>query len=209
MSRNRPVFARIYERLSHKIEAAGGAELRDRALAGLHGRVIEVGCGNGLNFSHYPSTVAEVVAIEPEQRLRGIAAAAAADAPIPIRVVDGVAEQLPAPDASFDAGVVSLVLCSVNDPAAALAELRRVIRPGGELRFYEHVRARHPRMAGVQRNFDRVWPYISGGCHTDRDTLSAITAAGFVVEDLDRFRFPQTRVPLPVSPHILGRATTG
>lgn len=206
MSRSRPVFARIYERLSQKLEAAGGAELRDRALVGLEGRVIEVGCGNGLNFPHYPSTVTEVVAIEPEQRLRAIATAATADAAIPIRVFDGLAEQLPAPDASFDAGVVSLVLCSVDDPAAALAELRRVLRPGGELRFYEHVRARHPRMARVQRNFDRVWTHISGGCHTYRDTLAAISAAGFIVEDLDRFRFPKTRVPLPPSPHILGRA---
>ena len=206
MSRSKPVFARVYERLSQKMDANGGAELRERTLAGLQGRVIEVGCGNGLNFSHYPSTVTEVVALEPEQRLRGIATAAAADAVVPIRVIDGLAEQLPAPDASFDAGVVSLVLCSVDDPAAALAELRRVIRPGGELRFYEHVRARHPRMARVQRNFDRVWTRISGGCHTHRDTLASIASAGFIVEELDRFRFPKTRVPLPPSPHILGRA---
>lgn len=206
MSRSNPVFARVYERLSQMMEANGGAQLRHRALADLHGTVVEVGCGNGLNFSHYPSTVTEVTAIEPEQRLRGLATAAAADAEIPIRVMDGVAEYLPAPDSSFDAGVVSLVMCSVDDPGAALAELRRVIRPGGELRFYEHVRARNPRLARVQRTFDRVWPHISGGCHTYRDTLASIADAGFVVEEVDRFRFPETRVPLPPSPHILGRA---
>src|SRR6184192_3710117 len=108
-------------------------------LEGLAGRVLEVGAGNGLNFVHYPDTVTEVVAIEPEPFLRARAEEAANLTTVPIRVVDGVAGRLPVDDQSMDAAVASLVLCSVPDQAAALAELRRVIRPGGQLRFYEHV----------------------------------------------------------------------
>ena len=134
-----PLFARLFDRMAAKTEEQGAAEHRERLLAGLGGRVIEVGAGNGLNFSHYPGTVAEVVAVEPEDYLRAKAERVAEDAPVAIRVVDGLADDLPAEDASFDAAVASLVLCSVPDQAAALAELRRVLRPGAELRFYELV----------------------------------------------------------------------
>lgn len=126
-------------RIGKAAEAKGAAEHRDELLAGLTGRVIEVGAGNGLNFRHYPTSVTEVVAIEPEPYLRERAQASAKASPVTVTVVDGTADQLPADDASFDAGVASLVLCSVDDQATALGELRRVIRPGGELRFYEHV----------------------------------------------------------------------
>lgn len=202
-----PVFARVYERLSRVMEERGGAEHREHLLAGLSGRVIEVGAGNGLNFSHYPAAVTEVVAIEPEPRLRASAQRAVRSAPVPVEVVEGIAEELPADDASFDAAVVSLVLCSVGDPAAALAEVRRVLRPGGELRFYEHVRSRHRRLGRVQDAVDRVWPHLAGGCHTGRDTVAAIGSAGFAVERVERFRFPESRLFLPTSPHVLGSAT--
>ncbi len=138
-----PLFARMWTLLlSPGAEHAGMAEHRDELLAGLDGRVIEVGAGNGLNFRHYPAAVTEVVALEPEPYLRRRAERAAAAAPVSVTVVAGVADALPAEDGGFDAGVASLVLCSVPDQAAALRELRRVIRPGGELRFYEHVLAR-------------------------------------------------------------------
>ena len=107
--------------------------------------MIEVGAGNGLNFPHYPADVEELVAVEPEEYLRERAVAAVRTAPVPIRVLDGVAGRLPAGDGSFDAAVVSGVLCSVPDQGSALADLRRVLRPGGELRFYEHVRGGIPR----------------------------------------------------------------
>jgi ubiquinone/menaquinone biosynthesis C-methylase UbiE len=106
----------------------------------------------------------------------------------------------------MDAAVASLVLCSVPDQARALAELHRVLRPGGELRFFEHVRADTVGLARVQRLADLIWPTLLGGCHTSRDTLAAITTAGFEVTSLQRFRFPESRLPQPAAPHVLGVA---
>jgi ubiquinone/menaquinone biosynthesis C-methylase UbiE len=201
-----PLFARMYARLADQFEAKGAAELRDEALAGLAGRVVEVGAGTGINFAHYPETVAEVVAVEPEPYLRELATRAAGAARVPVTVVDGVADRLPLDEASCDAGVASLVLCSVPDQAAALGELRRVIRPGGELRFFEHVLADTPRLARAQRASDVVWPRVSGGCHADRRTLEAIGGAGFVVDNVREFRFRPSLLTTLTSPHIVGVA---
>ena len=201
-----PLFARLFERLVPVLEAKGGAEHRDELLAGLTGRVVEVGAGTGANFSHYPSTVIEVVAAEPESYLRVRAGEAARTAPIPVTVRDATAERLPFEAGSFDAGVVSLVLCSVADPAAALGELFRVIRPGGELRYYEHVRSERPRLARVQQAVDVVWPRLAGGCHTSRQSEPAIEAAGFVVERSRTFDFRPCVMSAPVAPHVIGMA---
>jgi SAM-dependent methyltransferase len=200
-----PRFARVYARLSQTMEP-GVAEHRTALLAGLSGRVVEVGAGNGLNFAYYPAGVTEVVAVEPEPYLRQLALAAARQVAVPVQVIDGVAERLPDADGSFDAGVASLVLCSVHDQAPALAELHRVIRPGGELRFFEHVRAEGPAHARVQRLADLLWPLLAGGCHTSRDTLGAITAAGFRLGGYRRLRIPDSRLPWPSSPHVVGVA---
>lgn len=201
-----PIFARVYERLGSKLEQEGAAEHRDELLAGLEGRAIEVGAGTGLNFRHYPSSVTEVIAVEPEGYVCARAEDAAAGASVPVSVVDGVADRLPVEDGSFDAGVASLVLCSVPDLASALAELHRVIRPGGELRFYEHVLAREPGMARLQRMAGRVWPWFAGGCHPDRDTPAAIDAAGFDTEQCRRFSFRPSIIQVPVAPHVIGVA---
>jgi ubiquinone/menaquinone biosynthesis C-methylase UbiE len=201
-----PVFARMYARMAKDFEAKGAAEHRDEALAGLAGRVVEVGAGTGANFVHYPSTVTEVIALEPEPYLRDIATTAATAAPVPVTVLDGVADRLPLDDASCDAGVASLVLCTVPDQAAALAELRRVIRPGGELRFFEHVRADTPGFARFQRVVNVAWPRLGGGCHASRATLAAIEAAGFEVERVRRFTFRPSLIVAPTSPHIVGLA---
>ena len=142
-----PLFARFYTHVLARNEPAELRAFRDELLAGVSGRVVEVGAGAGANFPHYPSTVTEVVAVEPEAYLREQAQAAAAEAPIRVTVLDGVADALPLEDASCDAAVACLVLCSVPDQATALAELRRVLKPGGELRFLEHVRGSSPRMA--------------------------------------------------------------
>ncbi|MGH7722133.1 MAG: class I SAM-dependent methyltransferase [Candidatus Dormibacteria bacterium] len=202
-----PVFARFYARVSPSMDRGGIADRRRQLLAGLSGRVIEVGAGNGLNFGHYPPEVARVLAVEPEPHLRAIARRAARQASTPVDVVDGVAAQLPADDASFDAAVASLVLCSVGDQPGALGEIFRVLRPGGQLRFLEHVRARTWGLYRVQRLLDvTVWPAFGGGCHPSRDTAAAIVGAGFTIQQLEHFCFPESRFALPTSPHILGNA---
>jgi ubiquinone/menaquinone biosynthesis C-methylase UbiE len=201
-----PLFARVYDRLSAKTEEAGQTEHRRELLDGLAGRVLEVGAGNGLNFPHYPESVTEVVAVEPEPFLRMRAEAAAKAAAVSIRVVDGVADGLPVEDEAMDAAVACLVLCSVPDQAVALAELRRVIRPGGELRFYEHVLADRPGFARFQQGANAVWPLFAGGCHPNRRTGDAIERAGFKVESCRRFDFRPALIEAPVTPRILGVA---
>lgn len=201
------VFARIQARASAIEERRGGAERRRQLLDGLSGRVVEVGAGSGVSFAHYPGAVAELVAIEPEPALRELAIAATSAASVPVRVLDGVAERLPLADASVDAAVFAGVLCSVGDPRRVLAEVRRVLRPGGELRFYEHVIARNSRLRGLQRVLDATfWPRLFGGCHTTCDTERTIAACGFTVEERERFSFRPTLLATPVAPRILGRA---
>jgi ubiquinone/menaquinone biosynthesis C-methylase UbiE len=193
-------FSRMWVRLQDNDEQV---EHRRQNLAGLSGRVIELGAGDGRNFALYPPDVTEVLAVEPEPYLRERAEATAREAPVPVTVVAGVADRLPAEDASFDAGVASLVLCSVPDQARALAELRRVIKPGGELHFLEHVVSHNPRQARVENLLDHVWPRICGGCHPNRDTGAAIEAAGFELEQCHRFGF-SPGFPMPKIAHILG-----
>jgi len=201
-----PIFARVYERVAEMSERRGGAEHRQKLLEGLSGRVIEVGAGSGANFAHYPSTVSEVVAVEPERYLRERAQRGAAKAPVSVTVADGGAGQLPGEPGSFDAGVAALVLCTVPDQQQALAELFRVIRPGGELRFYEHVVGHSKWEARYQRFADATfWPHVAGGCHLARDTKTGIEQAGFQIETCERFPFSPTPF-LPPDPHILGTA---
>jgi ubiquinone/menaquinone biosynthesis C-methylase UbiE len=188
------------------MEDGGMAARREPLLAGLTGQVIDIGAGTGASFGHYPPAVDRVTAIEPEPRLRQIAAAAARAAPVPITVTDGLANTLPAPDASFDAAVVTFVLCTVPDQDAALAEIRRVLKPGGLLCFLEHVRADTAGLAHIQRALDAtIWPHLIPACHLSRDTAMAIERAGFTIRRLDHFLFPETRTP--VSFHITGQAT--
>ena len=201
-----PIFARMYPAMSRAMDRGGMRERRIEVLSGLTGTVLEVGAGNGDNFTHYPAGVGRVVAVEPESRLRMLARQAADRASVPIDVVDGLAEELPAEDQSIDAVVATLVLCTVPRPEAALREIYRVLKPGGQLRFLEHVRADTPGPIRVQKLMDTtVWPHIAGGCHTGRDTLTSIVDTGFHVDTLDRFRFPEQRIP--TSFHIHGVAT--
>jgi ubiquinone/menaquinone biosynthesis C-methylase UbiE len=203
-----PVFARFYARISVTADLKGGvAAHREELLSGLSGRVIEIGAGNGLNFAHYPGSVSEVVAIEPERNLRQLAVRAGLRAEVPVDVVPGTAEALPVKSEAFDAAVASLVLCTVRDLPRALQEIRRVLRPGGELRFFEHVVAPGRALAKTQQAVDRtVWPYLFGGCHTARDALAAIEAAGFELGTYRRLRIPEKGVQLPTSPCVLGVA---
>jgi ubiquinone/menaquinone biosynthesis C-methylase UbiE len=200
-----PRFARSYARLAAVMDRRGAARHRADLVSGLSGRVLEVGAGHGGNFAHYPPAVTEVLAVEPDHYLRDLAAAAARTAPVPVRTVAGHADALPAADGSVDAVVTSLVLCSVPDQATALAEIHRVLVPGGQLRFYEHVRSRHRFLAAVEDAVAPVWSRVAGGCRPNRDTAAAIGAAGFTIERLDRFGF-RAVAGAPALDHILGAA---
>jgi SAM-dependent methyltransferase len=180
---------------------------RGRVLAGLSGRVLELGCGDGVNFEHYPPTVTRVVAIEPQAAARAHAETRAADAPVTVEVVAAHGESLPLEDGSVDAVVCFAALCSVSDQARVLAELRRVLRAGGELRFYEHVRSRSPLLAALQDAVDAAgWPRLLWGCHTSRDTEGALRAAGFEIVWLRRFLRCSSLLTIPASPQIVGIA---
>jgi ubiquinone/menaquinone biosynthesis C-methylase UbiE len=200
------VFARVFHRFFGRDRGRGEEGLRRELLAGLVGRVAEVGAGNGINFEHYPAAVSELVAVEPEPYLRAAARRRSAEVAVAVRVIDGVAAELPLESGSVDAVVVAGVLCSVPDQGVALAEFARVLRGGGELRFYEHVRSRRADFARYQRAVDRVWPRLMGGCHPDRDTLAAIEAAGLRIERCRGFGFPANARAYPVVPRVLGSA---
>ena len=177
---------------------------RTRLLEDLTGRVLELGCGAGFNFARYPQTVTEVIGIEPEPYMRERAERAAAGAPVPVKVIAGEADHLPLDAESVDGAVCSLVLCSVPDQDSALAELHRVLRPGGRLHFYEHVAAHNRVGRTLQRAADATfWPRSFGNCHTARDTEAAIERAGFRIEHREGLMFPDVEFP---HPHVLGRA---
>ncbi|MFN2589903.1 MAG: class I SAM-dependent methyltransferase [Actinomycetota bacterium] len=203
--RAHPWFARFYERIAVKAEDAWEASIRDELCADLTGAVLEVGAGNGLNFAHY-RRAGVVVACEPEPNMLRLAQPRADAAPVPVRLVRGSAEEVPFPDETFDAVVCSLMLCSVRDPAAAVAEIRRVLRPGGVIRLYEHVRSPNRRLARIQDLIERPWGWFGGGCHPNRDTVGELERGGFVVD------VRPVRVPIPgsaVLPHVLGEGRIG
>jgi ubiquinone/menaquinone biosynthesis C-methylase UbiE len=201
-----PFFARVYTRMVRR-EPPDQVAYRRELLEGLSGRVVEICPGAGANFAHYPATVTEVVAAEPEPYLREQARSTAATAPVRVQVIDAVADELPLEDGALDAAVASLVLCTVPDPARTLRELHRVLRPGGELRFYEHVHAHRQPTRAFLEIADRttLWPRMLGGCHPTRETGQAIEAAGFEMERCRRFGFSPSAIT-PSIPHILGVA---
>jgi SAM-dependent methyltransferase len=196
-------FARLLERRPD----AAARELRRRLLSGLRGRVVEIGCGEGRAFEFYPAEVEHVLAVEPNATARAAASERGAAAPVPVEVVEGYAERLPAEAGAFDAAVCVWVLCSVPHPAAAFAEIRRVLSPGGELRAYEHVRSPHLAFRAVQHALDALfWTRALGGCRTTRDTESAIRAAGFEFDWIERGFQPSSLLTITAAPYILGVA---
>ena len=199
-------FGASYARVGPRMDARGATEHRRRLVAAAHGAVIEIGAGYGATFPFYPAAVSGVLALEPDPTLRGLALAAASTAPVPVSVKDGMAESLPAADASVDVVVSSLVLCSVADQSVALAEVVRVLRPGGLLLFYEHVRSAHRVLAAAEDLVTPLWSRVAGGCHPNRDTAAMIAAAGLTMQRLERFGFSV----LPGNPrlaHVLGAAS--
>lgn len=197
-------MACCYERVIGGAERRCLGAWRAELLADLDGEVLEIGAGTGINLGHYPSTVRRLHLCEPEPAMRGqLDRRLRAHAGVPVSVIAAPAERLPLADASIDHAVSTLVLCSVTDLAASLAELHRVLRPGGSLRFMEHVHAEHePRVARWQRRLEPVWRWLSGNCHLTRDTARAIRTAGFELTRLEQTRM--IGAPAIVRPMIVG-----
>lgn len=195
----------IYDKLTEPFERRHFAAKRRCVLEPARGRVLEVGAGTGWSFRHYPDAVSEIVALEPDEGMLARAKTrSAAESGPRVSFVRASAEELPFEDASFDTAVAMVVLCTVPNPARALEELRRVLKPGGQLLFVEHVRSDDPRRARWQQRLDRPWGIVAKGCHPNRDTLATIEAAGFEVEVTERGDLPMA--PPIVKPFVLGRA---
>lgn len=196
----------MYDRSLAATEEGGLGEMRAELLAGTAGRVLELGAGTGRNLEHYPDAVSELVLVEPDphmaKRLRERLAGSSREA----TVLEAQAERLPLPDDSFETAVATLVLCTVPDPVAALAELRRVLVPGGRLLLIEHVRAGEPDLARWQDRLEKPWRFLADGCHCNRDTAATLAASGFGAAELEPDVMP--KAPGIVRPLIRGVATS-
>lgn len=199
-----PFFAAVYDRLMASTERAGLADRRAALIADARGATLEVGAGTGLNLRHYPDAVTELVLTEPDSHMARRLRARVADAGRPVEVVEAPAERLPLEDARFDTAVVTLVLCTVNEPAQALAEIARVLKPGGRLLFIEHVRADASGLVRWQDRLERPWGWIAGGCHPNRDTVGSLDASALRVESVERGEMP--KAPPLVKPLVAGVA---
>jgi ubiquinone/menaquinone biosynthesis C-methylase UbiE len=183
------MIGRLYDFLSERGERAGTAQRRRELLASLEGDVIEIGAGTGRSLPHY-ERAARVVAIEPDASMAKRIETRLSAVRVPVEVVSASAEALPFPDESFDAAVAAFVLCTIADPARALTEIRRVLRPDGRLALLEHVRG-SDRLASWQDRLTPVHTRIAGGCHLNRDTLATVARAGFDVAGVERVRLPE------------------
>jgi ubiquinone/menaquinone biosynthesis C-methylase UbiE len=207
-------FAALYDRFLEGTEEAGLRDIRRDVLAAASGRTIDLGAGTGANLVLYPAAVTELVLAEPDphmaKRLRkrlgesGQGDGAGESAPT-ARLVEAPAEDLPFEDASFDTAVFTLVLCTVPDQRAALAEAARVLKPGGKLLFVEHVRAEDPGLARWQDRLEKPWRFFGDGCHCNRDTVASIEASPLELQSVERAELPKS--PPIVRPLVCGTAT--
>ena len=203
----RPLFARLYAAMAPRMDDDGLGALRSELLADLHGSVVEVGCGNGMNFAHYPSSVTRVHAAEPEPHLRALARQAAATAPVEVTVTGGTGSAVPLETDSVDAAVLCMVLCSVPSLDATVAELMRVLRPGATVAVLEHRASDRPGFRLVQRWADAtLWPLLMGGCHLSRDPMASLRQGGFIVEKERAPHYPGGWSG-KFEPHVLARAS--
>lgn len=176
---------------------------RRAAIAHATGRLLMVGLGPGSDLKFVPAAVTSVAAVEPVATFRRMAARLAGRHGIAVDIVDGTGESIPFPDNSFDSVHIGLVLCSVDDVAATLSEIRRVLVPGGRLVVLEHVRGEGA-MGRFQDLIAKPWSWLSSGCNPNRRTVDAIAAAGFDISQLRSV--PRTLVPPPCTPHLQGFA---
>lgn len=201
-------FSAAYDRGFKGAEEAGLKEMRRELLAQAQGRVLELGAGTGLNLEHYPAGIESLTLVEPDphmtKQLRQKLDRSGRTAEV--SVVEAPGEQLPFEDDSFDCAVVTLVLCTVPDPETTLAEIKRVLAPGGRLLFLEHVRAEEAGLAKWQDRLESPWRFLADGCHCNRDTVATISAAGFSIGEVENGELP--KLPALVRPLVQGSATT-
>ena len=201
------LFSAAYDRGMKASEDAGVRQMRHELLTRARGRVLELGAGTGLNLEHYSQGIESLTLVEPDPHMIKQLRPKVARLGRKAEVVEVPAEQLPLPDDSFDTAVVTLVLCTVPDPGAALAQIKRVLKPGGQLLFLEHVRSRHPDLAKWQDRFETPWRFLADGCHCNRDTVSTIGAAGLELGEVERGALP--KAPPIVRPLATGSARKG
>lgn len=197
-------FSALYDRGLKGAEDAGLREMRRELLKEARGRTIDVGAGTGANVGLYPGSVSELVLAEPDPHMLKQLRAKVGERAASAEVVQAPAARLPFEDSSFDTVVFTLVLCTVPDPSAALAEAARVLRPGGRMLFLEHVRSEDAGLARWQDRLERPWRFIGDGCHCNRDTVAAIEASPLTMESLERGRLPKS--PPIVRPLARGSA---
>ncbi len=198
-------FAAAYDRALQATEEAGLGEMRREVLAGAGGRVVEIGAGTGVNLDLYPKGVEDLALVEPDPHMAKRLRTRLAGSGRTGALIEAPAERLPFEDSSFDTAVASLVLCTIPDPAAALAEVARVLKPGGRLLFIEHVRSRDPGLARWQDRLETPWRFLGDGCHCNRDTVATIDASPLTLGTVERGRLPKA-VPI-VRPLVRGSAT--
>jgi ubiquinone/menaquinone biosynthesis C-methylase UbiE len=199
-------FSTLYDRCFKASEDAGLRDMRRETVGQARGRVLELGAGTGLNLDLYPEAIQGLTLTEPDPHMIKQLRKRVEESGRKAEVVEAPAESLPFEDDSFDTALVTLVLCTVPDPAASLREIGRVLKPGGQFLFLEHVRANDPSLAKWQDRLEGPWRFLGDGCHCNRDTVSAISAAGFDLGEVERPEFPKV-VPI-VKPMAKGRATS-
>jgi ubiquinone/menaquinone biosynthesis C-methylase UbiE len=205
--RGHRIFAALYDRLLSGTERAGLRDMRAELLAGARGRTLELGAGTGLNLAHYTDAVTELVLTEPDPHMaRRLRKRLEEEPPAPgrVEVIEAQAERLPFEDQSFDTVVSTLVLCSVESPGGAAAEIARVLKPDGRLLYLEHVRSGDPAVARWQDRLERPWGWLGAGCHPNRDTLAQLEATGLLAEPVERDQMP--KAPPIVRPLVRGEA---
>ncbi len=196
-------FAALYDRGLKATEEAGLREMRRELLSQASGRTVDLGAGTGVNLDLFPEAVSELVMVEPDphmiKQLRGKAAGRGG-----VEILEASAQELPFADNSFDTAVFTLVLCTVPDPRAALAEAARVLKPGGRLLFIEHVRAGEAGLARWQDRLEKPWRFLADGCHCNRDTVAMIEGSPLRLERVEQGQLPKT--PPIVRPLVFGSA---
>jgi ubiquinone/menaquinone biosynthesis C-methylase UbiE len=195
--------AALYDPLMAQAERGWLGALRDELVGAATGETLEIGAGTGLNVPRY-RTPTRLVVTEPQPTMLRYLRPRVEQAHVPVSVEEASGETLPFPDDSFDTVVSTLVLCSVERPAPVVAELRRVLRPGGHYLFLEHGGAHDPRLARWQRRLEPVWKRLAGGCRLTRDAEQLVAANGFSIVDLASHEPPRSGV---MKPFRLGRAT--